>query len=173
MNYKLVRVALILFIFSLMFVSVSFSQKGKESPDEVEMVLRGVLLDQQMQTPVVLLTDKENKRVIPIWIGLCEARSIEIGHSNTVMPRPFTYDLLAAIVRTMNAKIDRVRIIDLRDGVFYAQVEVSFNGKVSKIDARPSDAIALATRLGVPIFVRKSLLEKVKTMEHGDKKRGA
>src|SRR5579885_2157120 len=116
---------------------------------------------------------EEEEKVLPIWIGLCEARAIGLGLSGDVTPRPFTYDLVAAIIRTMKAKVERIIIVDLRDQVFYAQVEISVNGMVSKIDARPSDALALASRMGAPIFVKKSVLEKAPTVGGEEKeKRG-
>ncbi|KAB2832002.1 MAG: bifunctional nuclease family protein, partial [Candidatus Dadabacteria bacterium] len=98
--------------------------------------------------------------VLPIWIGLCEARSVEIGMSGVVPPRPLTYDLMAAMLRTLDAEVTRIVITDLRDRVFYAQVVLSVNGRVSRIDARPSDALALASRMKSPIFVDKSVIRK-------------
>lgn len=127
---------------------------------EQEMEIKGLGFDQLTQTPVVLLADKKQETVLPIWIGLCEARSIEIGLSGVIPPRPLTYDMVAAIIRSMNAEVKRIVISDLRDQVYYAQIEMSVKGKVSKIDARPSDAIALASRMGSPIFVKESVIEK-------------
>jgi bifunctional DNase/RNase len=83
-----------------------------------------------------------------------------------------TYDLIAAVIRTLNAKVDRIVIVDIRDQVYYAQVEISVNGKVSKIDARPSDAIALASRMNSPIYVKKSVIDKAAVLEPGKEKRG-
>jgi bifunctional DNase/RNase len=121
---------------------------------------------------VVLLTDKDQNSILPIWIGLCEARSIELGISEKVAPRPLTYDMMAAIIRTIGAKVERIVIVDLRDEVFYAQVEVSVDGKVSKIDARPSDAIALASRMNSPIYVKKTVLDKASLLDKDKEKRG-
>ena len=136
------------------------------SKDEIqEMKIKGIAYDQTLQTPVVLLTDKQESAVLPIWIGICEARSIELGLSDKVAPRPLTYDLIAAVIRTLNAQVERIIIVDLRDQVFYSQVEVLVDGKVSKIDARPSDAIALASRMGSPIYVRKEVLKKAALLD--------
>jgi bifunctional DNase/RNase len=165
------RLAMFVILAFLLAFSVR-AEKKQDSPEEEEMIISGVGFDQQAQSPVVLLSDKERKKVLPIWIGLCEARSIEIGLSGEVAPRPLTYDLVAAIVRTMKAKVERIVIVDLRDQVYYAQVEVSLDGAVSKIDARPSDAIALASRMGAPIFVKKSVLDKAIAPETGEEKRG-
>jgi uncharacterized protein len=167
---------LLLGIFSFIFLSnltKSDSEENKQKiPEQVQMDISGIGFDQMAQTPVVLLLDKQRGKVLPIWIGLCEARAIEIGLSGEVTPRPFTYDLVAAIIRTMKAKIERVVIVDLRDQVFYAQVEVSVNGNVLKIDARPSDALALASRMNAPVFVTKSVLENAATIESKVEKKG-
>ena len=158
--------------FVLIFLGVFNSQANKSDDALEEMEIKGIAFDQRVQTPVVLLTDKEQNSVLPIWIGLCEARSIEIGLSDLVPPRPLTYDLIAAVIRTLNAEVERVVIVDLRDEVFYAQVEVSVDGKVSKIDARPSDAIALASRMNSPIFVKKTVLQKSALLDPDKQKRG-
>ncbi|GJM15148.1 MAG: hypothetical protein DHS20C13_04750 [Thermodesulfobacteriota bacterium] len=152
----------LIFLLTLLVLSASSfnSEANKDKEAIQEMQIKGIGYDQRIQTPVVLLTDKEQTKVLPIWIGLCEARSIELGLSDKVAPRPLTYDMMAAIIRTLGAKVERVVVVDLRDEVFYAQVEVSVDGKISKIDARPSDAIALASRMSSPIFVKKAVLEK-------------
>jgi len=162
----------LIFLLTLLIISASsFNSEANKDKDAIqEMQIKGIGFDQRIQTPVVLLTDKEQTKVLPIWIGLCEARSIELGLSEKVAPRPLTYDLIAAIIRTMNAKVERIVIVDLRDEVFYAQVEVSVDGKVSKIDARPSDAIALASRMNSPIFVRQTVLDKAALIESGKEK---
>ena len=160
------------FIF-ITFISFNLlSEEKKSMPDHEEMYIGGIGFDQLAQTPVVILTDKERKKVLPIWIGICEARAIEIGVSNEVTPRPFTYDLVAAIFRTMNVKVDRVVIVDLRDQVFYAQVEVTLNGNQLKIDARPSDAIALASRMNAPVYVNRKVLNNASTIEQKIEKKG-
>ncbi len=148
-------------------VSVAPGVEKKNGDDLQEMEITALGFDQATQTPIVLLTDKKKETVLPIWIGLCEARSIEIGLSEAIPPRPLTYDLVAAMVRTLNAEVKRIVITDLRDQVFYAQVVMFVNGKVSNIDARPSDAIALASRMKSPIFVDKSVIRKAALSESG------
>lgn len=168
------RVFLFKAVFILLAVPPAFYAWAEEKMDEEqEMAIKGIGFDTEAQTPVVILSDKkEGKRFLPIWIGLCEARSIELGLSGEIAPRPLTYDMVAAIVRTMKGRVERVVIVDLRDQVFYAQVEVSINGVVSKIDARPSDAIALASRMSAPIFVKRSVLDKATSEETKGEKRG-
>jgi uncharacterized protein len=161
--------AVIVFLFI-----VTFSVQAEKTPgdSETEMVIKSIVFDQNTQAPVVLLTDEKGNVVLPIWIGLCEARSIGIGISDAVAPRPMTYDLIAAIIRTLNAKVERIVIVDVRDQVYYAQVEVSVDGKISKIDARPSDAIALASRMSSPIYVKKSVLDKAALPDPQKEERG-
>lgn len=154
-------------VIAFVVVSVALGVEKKNGDDLQEMEITALGFDQVTQTPIVLLTDKKKETVLPIWIGLCEARSIEIGLSGAIPPRPLTYDLVAAMVRTLNAEVKRIVITDLRDQVFYAQVVMSVNGKVSNIDARPSDAIALASRMKSPIFVNKSVIRKAALSDSG------
>jgi uncharacterized protein len=137
----------------------------KRAEPEQEMKIEGLGFDQLTQTPVILLANEKKETMLPIWIGLCEARSIEIGLSGAVPPRPLTYDMVAAIVRSMNAEVKRIIITDVRDQVYYAQVEMSVGGKLSRIDARPSDALALAARMESPIFVRNAVIEKAALLD--------
>ena len=163
-------------VLTLLFI-ITFSVRAEEAEESedssyTEMVIKGMVFDQATQALVVLLSDDGENVVLPIWIGLCEARSIEIGLSDIIPPRPMTYDLIAAVIRTLKAKVDRIVIVDIRDQVYYAQVEISVNGKVSKIDARPSDAIALASRMNSPIYVKKSVIDKAAVLDPGKEKRG-
>jgi hypothetical protein len=161
--------ALGVIVFAAVAAALGVEKKSEDTLQEMEIQALG--FDRATQTPIVLLTDKKKETVLPIWIGLCEARSIEIGLSGMIPPRPMTYDLVAAIVRTLNAEVKKIVITDLRDQVFYAQVVVSVNGKVSNIDARPSDAIALASRMKSPIFVNKSVIRKAALMDLGVQER--
>ncbi|HSC35730.1 MAG TPA: bifunctional nuclease family protein [Thermodesulfobacteriota bacterium] len=154
-------------VIAFVAVSAALGVEKKNGDDLQEMEITALGFDQVTQTPIVILTDKKKETVLPIWIGLCEARSIEIGLSGAIPPRPLTYDLVAAMVRTLNAEVKRIVITDLRDQVFYAQVVMSVNGKVSNIDARPSDAIALASRMKSPIFVDKSVIRKAALSDSG------
>jgi len=164
--------SLLIILAVLFYLPSGINSLADNNESEQEMEIKGLAFDQSIQTPIVLLTDKDKTSVLPIWIGLCEARSIELSLSDKVAPRPLTYDLIAAIVRTLNAKVERVVIVDLRDEVYYAQVEVSVNGKVSNIDARPSDALALASRMNSPIYVKKEVLEKAALLDSTKEKRG-
>lgn len=167
------RAASLLAFAVIVLTVLSIAHGGEKKSDDnlEEMKIEALGFDRTTDTPVVLLTDKKKETVLPIWIGLCEARSLEIGMSGIVPPRPFTYDLMAAMLRTLNAEVRRVVITDLRDRVFYAQVVLSVNGKISMIDARPSDAIALASRMNSPIFVDKSVIRKAALTDSGALKR--
>lgn len=156
----------------LLLVSYAVGADKDGDDGERRMEILGLGFDRITQSPVVLLTDKEKETVLPIWIGLCEARSIEIGRSGLIPPRPLTYDMIAAVIRTLNGEIKKIVVSDLRDQVFYAQVVISVNGKLSKIDARPSDAIALASRMESPIFVKDSVIEKASLLESDVERRG-
>lgn len=126
-----------------------------------EMEIYKVGYDRATGSPIVILSGKGSQDVIiPIWIGLCEATSIELGKSGSVTQRPLTYDLFAAIVRTMQAKVEKVVIVDVKNDIYYAQVEISQGGKLHTIDARPSDAIALAARMGAPIYARRAVIDR-------------
>jgi len=172
-KYILSATSAVLAIFLIaVFPVCAEKSEGISEKEEKQMVIKSIVFDQTTQSPVVLLTDENDNEVLPIWIGLCEARSIEIGISDAVPPRPMTYDLIAAIIRTLNAKVERIVIVDVRDQVYYAQVEVSVDGKISKIDARPSDAIALASRMNSPIYVKKSVIDKAALPNPEKEKRG-
>lgn len=173
------RARSVVILFPLFIFSVFVLSSAKASDDLVkqsdieEMVIGGIAFDKITGTPVVILSGGEkSKKMLPVWIGLCEARAIELGSTEAVAPRPMTYDLVAAIVRTLEAKIERIVIVDLRDNVYYAEVQLSVNGKTKVIDARPSDAIALALRMSAPIFVKKSVLDKSPLVDFGQPKKG-
>ncbi|MGQ0793699.1 MAG: bifunctional nuclease family protein [Deltaproteobacteria bacterium] len=161
-----------LLLCSVMLFTGLWAEDGGDNPSEEQMYIQGIGFDAESRTPVVFLTDKERKKALPIWIGICEARSIGLSLSNEVAPRPLAYDMVAAMVRAMKGKVERVVIVDLRDKVFYAQIEISAGGAVSKIDARPSDAIALAARMRSPIYVNKSVLERASIQSEKAEKRG-
>lgn len=163
-----------LFVFSVFLLSSAKASDDKVNKSDIEeMVIGGIAFDKITGSPVVILSGGEkNTRMLPVWVGICEARAIELGATETITPRPTTYDLVAAIVRTLEAKIERIVIVDLRDNVYYAEVQLSVNGKTKVIDARPSDAIALALRMSAPIFVKKSVLDKSPFVNLGAPKKG-
>lgn len=119
----------------------------------VRMKVKVVGLDQNTMMPVVIITDFEERGFIPIMIGPAEASAINHGMEGKKPPRPMTHDLLKNVIEAFNAKVDRVVIHDLRDETYYARIYLKDRDGERDIDARPSDAIALALRTGAPIYV--------------------
>jgi bifunctional DNase/RNase len=126
----------------------------------VEMKIKGLMIDPVTQMPIIILKDTSGDVVLPIWVGLFEANAIAVQLEKIVSPRPMTHDLLRNVIEELSARVDRVVITDLRENTFFALIHVTRNGQHVTIDARPSDAMALALRSGVPILVEESVLEK-------------
>ncbi len=126
----------------------------------IEMKVRGLMLDPVSQMPIVILKDAQGERVLPIWVGAFEANAIAMQLENVVSPRPMTHDLLRNVIEELQARVDRVVITDLRDNTFFAAIHMTRAGAEVVVDARPSDAMALALRARVPIYVEEVVLEK-------------
>src|SRR5215207_347073 len=119
----------------------------------IEMTIKGLMVDPITNTPIVILKDKEGDRVLPIWVGVFEANAIALQIENVQTPRPMTHDLLKNMIDDLDARVERIVVCDLRDNTFYATIHVSTAASARHVvDARPSDAIALALRTGSPIF---------------------
>lgn len=125
---------------------------------EIEVQIRGLMLDPVTNMPIVVLKDIASDLVLPIWVGVFEANAIALELEKTTMPRPMTHDLLRNMARGLNAVVTRVVVSDLRDDTFYATIWMTQNGEPVSMDARPSDAIALALRWDCPIFVAPIVL---------------
>jgi len=126
----------------------------------IEMKVRGIAVDPNLKTPAVILTDEEEKRYLPIWIGVAEATAIFIQLNEQNLPRPMTHDLLKTVIETLGAKVSKVLVNDINQNTFFARIflEYTENGEKFDIDARPSDAIALALRTNSPIFVAEKVV---------------
>ena len=136
--------------------------------EEIRMEIRGLMLDPSSNVPIVVLRDVDNNVFLPIWIGVFEANAIALRIENVVPPRPMTHDLLRAALDLAGVKVQKVVISDLQDNTFFALIHASHTdrgGELLRIDARPSDAIALALRAEVPIFVLRPVLEKAKAVD--------
>jgi bifunctional DNase/RNase len=131
----------------------------------VEMSVKGLMVDPVTNMPIVILRDAENQRVLPIWVGPVEANAIALQIENIAPPRPMTHDLLRNLVLEMGATLARVIIADLRENTFYAYLELHRSGEVQMVDARPSDAIALAIRAKAPVFVDTRVLEQARSVD--------
>jgi len=121
---------------------------------EREVKVRGLLVDPTTNTPIVLLKDVESEAMLPIWVGPFEANSIATEIEKVAPQRPMTHDLLRAVITQMGGRVRRVIVTELRDNTFFALIEIEIAGELVLIDARPSDAIALALRVDCQIFVR-------------------
>ena len=116
------------------------------------------MFDQKNAMAVVILTDEEEKRSLPIWIGLFEAQAILLGLQGVKTPRPLTHDLMASVIRQLGGELEKIVITKVVDNTFYALLYIRINGNEITIDARPSDGIALSLRMGAPIFISKEVL---------------
>ncbi|MCQ2789109.1 MAG: bifunctional nuclease family protein [bacterium] len=125
----------------------------------IEMKVMGIALDTRTGSPIVVLHDTENRKAIPIWLGSAEASAIIRKIENLTVSRPMTHDLIVQIIEKMDYTLDRIEIVDVEDETYYANIViVDKEGKEREIDARPSDAIAVAIRVEAPIFVSPKVL---------------
>lgn len=130
---------------------------------DVEVRIRGLMLDPSTQMPIVVLNDLAGEVVLPIWVGQFEAHAILLEIQKETTPRPLTHDLLRNIIQGLNARVTRVVVGALREDTFHATVWMEQGGELVAVDARPSDAIALALRSDAPMYVSKQLLEQART----------
>jgi len=132
--------------------------------DLIAMSIKGLMLDPVSNSPIVVLKDDAEKFFLPIWVGIFEANAIALQLENVSTPRPMTHDLLRNMISELDARVTRVVINDLRDSTFFAQIRVITGERTLELDARPSDAIALALRADAPIFVAQSVLDQAQTI---------
>lgn len=139
-----------------------------ETPDtseELRMEIKGLMLDPSSNVPIVILKQADSQVFLPIWIGVFEANAIALQLEGVESPRPMTHDLLRASMELLGATVDRVVISELKDNTFFARIHLQTNGRSLELDARPSDAIALALRTESPIFVRQPVLEQAQAVD--------
>lgn len=125
---------------------------------EVEMKIRGLMMDPTANTPIVILKDIISDRMLPIWVGPYEANAIALEIEKSAPQRPMTHDLLRNLIAQIGATVDRIVVTDLIENTFFAVIEMTLDGKRLVLDARPSDAIALALRVDCPIFVNEEVI---------------
>jgi len=125
-----------------------------------QMKVRGLMFDPYNNTFIVILRDEENAEMLPIWVGKPEASSISFALEDVTTPRPMTHDLMKAVLDVVDAKVISVVISDLKENTYYAKVHLSYEDSEYSIDARPSDAIALALRTKAPIFANEEVIRK-------------
>jgi bifunctional DNase/RNase len=135
----------------------------------LRMKVYGLTIDPMTNSPIVILKDLEGDKTLPIWIGLLEATAIASEMENVKFSRPMTHDLMKNLLDQLNTRVARIEICDLRDNTFYALVYLASQDKEITMDARPSDAIALALRVQAPIFVDEEVIQKSKAVDLGAK----
>ncbi|MBZ2185876.1 MAG: bifunctional nuclease family protein [Bryobacter sp.] len=125
---------------------------------EVEMKIRTLMMDPVTQMPIVVLRDSSGGSILPIWVGVYEANAIALEIEKIATPRPMTHDLIKTMLLGMDARVDRIVVNELRDDTFFAVIWMEKDGQMISIDARPSDALAIALRTDSPIFVDETVL---------------
>ena len=130
-----------------------------------QMVVSGLTIDPFTNSPIMILKDVESDKAVPIWIGLLEATAIASELENIKFSRPMTHDLLKNVMETMDIQVIKVEVCDLRDNTYFALIYLNRDGQEISIDARPSDAIALALRAKCPIFVADVVIQKARRVD--------
>jgi len=129
---------------------------------EVEMKIRGLMMDPVTNMPIVVLKDVGSEAVLPIWVGVYEANAIALEIEKVTTPRPMTHDLIKNLLLGLDTHVHKVVVSELRDDTFFAVIWMERDGKIISIDSRPSDALALALRLDCPIYVDEEVLKHSK-----------
>jgi bifunctional DNase/RNase len=133
----------------------------------IEMKVFGLAIDPITNTPIVILKDLDEKKAIPIWIGLFEASAIATELEKISFSRPMTHDLVSQILKTLEVEISKIIINDLKNNTFFAVIHLERDGRTMTVDSRPSDAIALALRANATIFVDEKVIEKSMSLDFG------
>jgi bifunctional DNase/RNase len=134
----------------------------------IEMTIDSIRVSLMNYQRVVILKEKTSDRYLPIWIGPAEADAIAVKLQGVTVPRPLTHDLLSSVIDTLGAAVSSIIVNDLKNDTFFAKVILEIDGKHVEVDSRPSDALALAVRTGVPIFADESVLEKAGILLDGE-----
>ena len=134
-----------------------------------EMIVAGISVDPESKSPIMLLQVKGESRMLPVWIGPTEAGAISVALNRVPMPRPLTHDLMLTTLRSLNVMLTAARIIAVREGTFFAEIDVLAHGVTLTIDCRPSDAVALALRAQAPIYAQEDVINAAgRDMEESD-----
>jgi uncharacterized protein len=127
---------------------------------EIEMKVKGLVVDPISKMPIVVLENPRNEQILPIWIGVFEANAIALTIENVPTPRPMTHDLLKSFLEKLDIAIEKIVVNDVRNNTFYAMIHCLREGRPLVVDSRPSDAIALALRMSSPIYVEEEVVRK-------------
>jgi len=136
--------------------------KFGEGAMEVEMKIRGLMMDPVTNMPIVILKDINGATVLPIWVGVYEANAIALEIEKVATPRPMTHDLIKSLLLGLDTNVRKVVVSELKDDTFYAVIWLDRDGDLISVDSRPSDALALALRLDCPIYVEEAVLKSSK-----------
>jgi bifunctional DNase/RNase len=131
----------------------------------IEMTIKGLMVDPITNMPIIILRDRDGQRVLPIWVGVFEANAIALQIENIQTPRPMTHDLLRNVIQDLQAVVEKIVVCDLKENTFYALIHLRTAAGPVAIDARPSDAIALALRTRAPILVEERVIDNAKTVD--------
>jgi bifunctional DNase/RNase len=129
------------------------------------MEIKGLMLDPSSNVPIVILKETDSQLFLPIWIGVFEANAIALRIEGVEPPRPMTHDLLRSALEQLGARVEKIVISDLRDNTFFALIHLRREESSITVDARPSDAIALALRANAPIYVLRTVMEKAQAVD--------
>jgi bifunctional DNase/RNase len=129
---------------------------------EIEMKIRGLMMDPVTNMPIVVLKDVGGDSILPIWVGIYEANAIALEIEKVATPRPMTHDLIKNLLMGLEAQIRKVVVSELREDTFYAVIWMERDGRVVSVDSRPSDALALALRVDCPIYVEEEVIRSSK-----------
>jgi bifunctional DNase/RNase len=132
---------------------------------QIEMTIKGLMVDPITNMPIIILRDKDGQKVLPIWVGIFEANAIALQIENVATPRPMTHDLLKNVITDLEATVQKIVVCDLKENTFYALIHILVDGHTIAVDARPSDAIALALRAKAPIFVEDTVIENARSLD--------
>ncbi len=132
---------------------------------QIEMTIKGLMVDPVTNMPIVILRDEAGDRVLPIWVGIFEANAIALQIENVAAPRPMTHDLLRNVIQDLDGAVQKVVVSELKENTFFAVIHLTVRGEAVLIDARPSDAIALALRTKAPIYVEEDVIDNAKTLD--------
>jgi bifunctional DNase/RNase len=141
------------------------SEGKKAKSSKIKMIVATVVVDNITQTPAVVLKEENGERFLPIWIGINEANAIMMELESIKFERPLTHDLIKNIFSTLGIKLKKIEVSDLKHSTYYATLYIEHNGKEYEIDSRPSDAIAIALRVGADIYVDEIVFDKTRSSE--------
>lgn len=144
----------------VVWAALSVGGCGSSDRELLAVDVKGVVIDPESQSPILLLVDPDSEMGLPVWIGLSEARAITLGLEDITPPRPLTHDLTKRMLDLLDASVERVVISDLKDNTYYAILNLRAGRRTWEVDSRPSDAVALALKFDAPLFLSRGLVQK-------------